>query len=52
MVEVIHAVQRWRWTAAEKTRMVEESSQPGMSVSYVDHRHGVAYLAGTQYFRR
>jgi transposase len=41
-VEVIQAVQRRRWTAAEKARMVEESSQPGMSVSYVARRHGVA----------
>ena len=41
-VEVIQAVQRRRWTAAEKARMVEESSQPGMNVSYVARRHGVA----------
>ena len=41
-VEVIQAVQRRRWTAAEKVRMVEESSQPGMNVSYVARRHGVA----------
>jgi len=41
-VEVIQAVQRRRWTAAEKARMVEESSQLGMSVSYVARRHGVA----------
>ena len=41
-VEVIQAVQRRRWTAAEKARMVEESSQPGMNGSYVARRHGVA----------
>jgi len=41
-VEVIHTVQRRRWTAAEKARMVEESLQPGMNVSYVARRHGVA----------
>jgi len=41
-VEVIQAVQRRRWTAVEKARMVEESSQPGMNVSYVARRHGVA----------
>jgi len=38
----IQAVQLLRWPAAEKARMVEESSQPGMSVSYVARRHGVA----------
>lgn len=41
-VEVIQAVQRRRWTADEKALMVAESSQPGMSVSYVARRHGVA----------
>jgi len=41
-VEVIQAVQRRRWTAAAKARMVEESSQPGLNVSYVARRHGVA----------
>ena len=41
-MEVIQAVQRQRWTAGEKARMVEESSQPGMNVSYVARRHGVA----------
>jgi len=42
LLEIIQAVQRRRWTAAEKARMVEESSQPGMNVSYVARRHGVA----------
>lgn len=41
-VEVIHTVQRRRWTLAEKLRLVEESSQPGMSISYVARKHGVA----------
>jgi len=41
-IEVIQAVQRRRWTAAEKARMVEASSQPGMNVSYVARQHGVA----------
>ena len=41
-VEVIQVVQRRRWTVAEKARMVEESFQPGMNVSYVARRHGVA----------
>jgi transposase len=41
-VQVIQAVQRRRWTAAEKASMVDECSQPGMNVSYVARRHGVA----------
>ena len=41
-VEVVASVQRRRWTLAEKLRIVEESSQPGMSVSYVARRHGIA----------
>lgn len=41
-VEVVTSVQRRRWTLAEKLRIVEESSQPGMSVSFVARRHGVA----------
>lgn len=41
-VEVITSVQRRRrWSAAEKMRMVEESQQPGASVSLVARRHGV-----------
>ncbi len=36
------SVQRRRWTLVEKLRIVEESSQPGMSVSYVARRHGIA----------
>jgi transposase len=41
-VEVVTMVQRRRWTLAEKVRIVEESSQPGMSVSYVARRYGIA----------
>ena len=41
-VEVITSVQRRRrWSAAEKMRMVEESQEPGASVSLVSRRHGV-----------
>lgn len=41
-VEVITSVQRRRrWNAAEKMRMVEESREPGASVSLVARRHGV-----------
>ncbi len=42
-VEVIASVQRRRrWPTAEKIRLVEETMQPGMSVSYVAQRAGVA----------
>jgi transposase len=42
-VEVITSVQRRRrWSAAEEVRLVEETMQPGMSVSFVDRRAGVA----------
>ena len=41
-VELVTSVQRRRWTLAEKLRIVEESSQPGMSVSYVARKHGIA----------
>jgi transposase len=32
---------RRSWTTAEKVRLVEETMQPGMSVSYVAHRAGI-----------
>lgn len=35
-------VQRRRWTLPEKMRIVEEASQPGMSVSFVARKYGVA----------
>ena len=42
-VEVITAVQRRRrWTASEKVRMVEETFEPGITVSLVARRHGLA----------
>jgi transposase len=41
-VEVVNMVQRRRWPLAEKLRIVEESSRPGMSVSYVARKHGIA----------
>lgn len=42
-IEVITSVQRRRrWTASEKVRMVEETLEPGMTVSLVARRHGVA----------
>ncbi len=42
-VEVITLVQRRRrWSAAQKVRLVQETMQAGMSVSYVAPRAGVA----------
>lgn len=42
-VEVISGVQRLRrWTPQEKTRIVEETCLPGMSVSLPARRHGMA----------
>jgi transposase len=42
-VEIITSVQRrGRWTASEKVRIVEETFEPGMTVSLVARRHGVA----------
>jgi len=42
-IEVITSVQRRRrWTAAEKVRIVEETYEPGATVSRVARRHGVA----------
>ncbi len=42
-VEVITSVQRRRrWSAADKVRLIEEAMQPGMSVSFVARRAGIA----------
>jgi transposase len=42
-VEVITSVERRRrWSTAEKVRLVEEAAQPGLSVSYVARRAGIA----------
>lgn len=41
-IEVVSMVQRRRWTAAEKVQFVEEAMQPGMSVSFVARKHGIA----------
>ena len=38
---IIGRERRRRWSAAEKMRMVEETSQPGATVSLVARRHGV-----------
>jgi transposase len=42
-VEVVTSVQRRRrWPVAEKVRLVEETLQPGMSVSFVARQHGLS----------
>jgi transposase len=42
-IEVITSVQRRRrWSAEEKARIVQETYAPGMSVSLVARRHGIA----------
>ena len=42
-IEVITGVERRRrWSVEEKIRLVEESNRPGMSVSYVARKHGIA----------
>lgn len=42
-IEVITSVQRRRrWSVAEKIDIVEQTDQPGMSVSYVARRHGIS----------
>ncbi len=42
-IEVITSVQRRRrWAVAEKIEIVEETEQPGMSVSYVARKHGIS----------
>ena len=42
-VEIITAIQRRRrWTAAQKMRIVEETFEPGATVSEVARRHEVA----------
>ena len=45
-VEVVNTVERRRWPLAEKLRIVEESCRPGMSVSYVARKYGVALSWG------
>lgn len=41
-VEVVNMVERRRWPLAEKLRIVEEASRPGLSVSYVARKYGLA----------
>lgn len=42
-VEIITSVQRRRrWALPEKIRAVEESSLPGMTVSYVARKYGIS----------
>jgi transposase len=42
-VEVITSTEkRRRWSAHEKRTIVEETYQPGMSVSYIARKHGIS----------
>ena len=42
-IEVITSVERRRrWAPAEKKAVVDETYQPGMSVSYVARKHGIS----------
>ena len=41
-VEIVHSMQRRRWSISEKVRMVEETYLPGMSVSQVARMNAVA----------
>jgi transposase len=42
-IEVITSVERRRrWSVAEKLEIIEETEQPGMSVSYVARKHGIS----------
>lgn len=42
-IEVITSVQRRRrWAPAEKKQIVEETYEPGYSVSYVARKHGIS----------
>ncbi len=42
-VELVTSVQRRRrWSAAEKMEILAEAEQPGMSMSYVARKHGIA----------
>jgi transposase len=42
-VEVLAGIQRRRrYTAEQKMAFVQEASQPGMTISYVARRHGIA----------
>lgn len=42
-IEVISGAQRRRrWTAAEKAQVVQETMQPGMSVSYIARKYDIS----------
>jgi len=48
-VEVVTTIQRRRrWSVAEKLEILAEAEQPGMSMSYVARKHGIA---ATQIFK-
>src|SRR5215475_12247765 len=42
-IEILSGVQRRRrYTAEQKMAVVQEAAQPGMTISYVARRHGIA----------
>ena len=41
-IEVLGAERRRRWSLQDKLRIVEETMQPGMTVTEVARRHGLA----------
>jgi transposase len=42
-IEVFAGIQRRRrYTADQKMAVVQEAAQPGMTISYVAHRHGIS----------
>jgi transposase len=45
VIEVIHSSKRRkRWVAYEKHQIVQETYQPGMTVSYIARQHGISPL--------
>ncbi len=41
-IEIIHSTQRRkRWAAIEKQQIVQETYQPGATVSYIARKHGI-----------
>jgi transposase len=41
-IEIIHSTQRRkRWAAIEKHKIVQETYQPGATVSYIARKHGI-----------
>jgi transposase len=41
-VEVLSGIQRRRYSVEQKLAVLQEAAQPGMTISYVARRHGIA----------